>query len=179
MANNDFADFSAPGEKPILDNIFQVSDKFLGQFRLWLEQNPPSIGISNILGFSQFTAQGATPINTSETTSSTTYTDLTTTGPQITGLPDGKYVVFFGATAKNSTAGRSANMGYQVNSDSVSTTEICLVNVTDFVSIVRASLATLSAGGNNTLAAKYSVANGADTGTFHYRWMIAIRYANK
>lgn len=47
----DFATFKQPGGKPLVNSIFDVSEDFKGQFRLWLEQNPPSTSIANVIGY--------------------------------------------------------------------------------------------------------------------------------
>jgi hypothetical protein len=51
--------------------------------------NPPLLPVTQILGFSQFTAQAA-EVLASQTTTSTTYADLATVGPQLTGLAQRK-----------------------------------------------------------------------------------------
>lgn len=48
-----FPTLTSPGGTPKITSIFDCSAEFLGQLRLWIEQNPPSISVKNILGFNQ------------------------------------------------------------------------------------------------------------------------------
>jgi hypothetical protein len=173
----DFPTLSPPGGTPKITSIFDFSAEALGQLRLWLEQNPPSVPISSVLGFQQFTAQSATKISTNEATNSTTYTDLATTGPEITGLPDGKYVIFFGAYGRCSSNAGGARMSVDVDGVGAHDADAATWNVTDAAPGSTACLKTLSNAGNNTLTAKYRT-DSTMTGTFADRWMIALRYAN-
>lgn len=50
MTDKDFAEFSPPGEKPVLDNIFQVSDKFLGSLVLYLSASTLRLPLSQVAG---------------------------------------------------------------------------------------------------------------------------------
>lgn len=176
MANSDFAEFGAPGNRPILDDIFQVSDKFLGGLRLWLEMNPPATPIASILGFAQTTAKPATTISTSETTTSTTYADLATTGPTLSGLPDGKYLFLFSGFVTNSLAGNGSLMALSVNGATPADDDSAAMNGTSGTTVTGFLIATLANAGNSTVTAKYRVGGG--TGTFQRRKLVAFRYAN-
>lgn len=164
---------------PALTNILKdCSAEFLGQLRTWLEQNPPAIPVTQILGFSQFTAQADRVSNTaSESTVSTTYTDLATVGPRLTGLPDGKYLVVFGAGAQTSVAGIGAVMSISVNGATPVDADGATVQSASIAGGTSAVLKTLSSGGNNTLSVQYRI-DGAATGGWLLRWLIALRYAN-
>ena len=163
--------------RPLIDNIFGVSAEFLGELKTWLEQNPPAIPVTQIVGFSQFTIQSATSVNTSETTTSGTYTDLATVGPQLTGIPDGTYVFFFGCTLETSSTTFSAYCGLELNSSSPTSELQIISNSAVFVPGVRVSVGSLSNGGNNTVTAKYRTDGGA-TGTFSNRYLHALRVSN-
>ena len=165
---------------PIVKDIFSVSADFLGQFRTWLEQNPPAIPVSQIVGFNQFTAQAATMIQpaTNESTASTTNVDLTTVGPTLTGLSDGQYLILFGCLFKSSSTTFGANMTVQVNSTAATVDNDDLSTLTTtFLPGMYVITKTLANGGNNTLTAKYRAGGGA-TATFRRRWMVALRFAN-
>ena len=180
MAEDKFVTAHAPSDTaiPLVKNIFGVSSDFLGELKTWLEQNPPAIPITSVLGFNQFLASGATRINTSQTRTSATYGDLATVGPTITGLSDGKYVVLYGA-ALSMNAGGPAFMGLAVNGTNPSDDNEALQGAaTNFgVSAMTAVLKTLNNGGNNTLKAVYR-SDGVNTATFNRRWLIALRYSN-
>lgn len=162
---------------PVVRSIFDFSTEALGQLRTWLEQNPPSIPVTQILGFSQFTAQSAPTIETNEATASTSYVDLATVGPQLTGLPDGKYVILFGCLSSTSVPGFGAGMSVQVNSTTPTTPETLVSLVSSLTPGAFGLAKTLNGGGNNTLTAKYATGGGA-TATYQRRWMLALRYSN-
>lgn len=176
--NNDFATLTPPGQVPKIDSIFDVSAKFLAEFRLWLEQNPPAIGIKNILGFSQFTAQAASPVATQETTSSTAYVDLATVGPTLTNLPDGQYIIVFGCAAANNTAGIGSRMSVQVNGTAAVDADNCLMSGAENSGLARVVVKTLNNSGNNTVTAKYRCGNAAATAFFQVRWLVALKFTN-
>jgi hypothetical protein len=144
---------------------------FKTEFKSWIPEWVTQVGIdvpiSQITGFSGFTAQAATRISVSEGTGSATYVDLATVGPTLTGLFGAAAVttsgVCFMAIAENGAAA----------SDSQSAQ---FATTTGGVSGAAAYLTTLSNGGNNSLEAKYRTTAG--TGTFNHRWLIALKYAN-
>ena len=169
-----FPELTPPGGKPVVNSIFDFSDSALGQLRLWLEQNPPAVPITSVLGFSQFTAQ-ANVVETEQSTTSTSFTDLTTTGPSLANLPAGSYVVMWGAIMVSSTTD-GCLMGIQVGGTGASTSEVARVDGTNRVSATRFALKTLTAA-STTITAKYRVAS-AGTATFGQRFLVALRYAN-
>lgn len=158
------------------------------EFKKWLEDyfaiNGQDIPVSQISGFTQFTAQVAAASATTQTRTVTSWGDLATVGPQLTGIPDGSYIIAFGCQAWNDTTGGSAEMCYQANSVTVDNTQKCLTFFDQRfgTSIMRMSAVTLSNSGNNTITAKYqcSGVGGAPVGTANFgnRWMIALRYSN-
>ena len=178
MAEDKFVSAHAPSDTaiPLVKNIFGVSADFLGELKTWLEQNPPTIPISQIVGFEQFTAKGD-QITTEESTASNTFTDLTTVGPSLTGLADGSYIVLFGASLQ-AVGGNIFQMGISINSDAVDGNHICETATTTNLSLAHGQLLTLSGGGNNSIVAKYRMNTGASAGHARYRWLIALRYSN-
>lgn len=142
----------------------------------WVKE-APVFPISQVFGFSQFTANAATTIQTNESTTSVfpTYVDLATVGPTLTGLADGKYVIFWGAGTFTSVAGNDTLCGPSVNGGAV------LGNArnggTNSVSVTGVVVTDLSNGGSNSITIKYCVAAAA-TGSFFGRWLIALRYGN-
>lgn len=135
------------------------------------------IPISQISGFSGFTAQAATPVITSEGTTSTTFTNLATTGPELTGLADGQYVFIFGCSSVNSGAA-TAQMSLSYNGAAPSGSDSADNSVNVFSGTARAVTKTLSNGGNNTVTCKYMSSSGASTATFYNRWLVGIKFAN-
>lgn len=137
-----------------------------------LAQNPGSIfagtgpnAVAERVPASQF-------IGTSETTSSTAYTDMTTAGPSVTCTTGAKAIVNVGArVGGNTTSNNSTKMSWQVSgATSVSANDAWAAGSVGVgsgaVYISRWYLATLNPG-SNTFTAKYAVSGG--TGTFMYR----------
>lgn len=157
------------------DPLFNVSDT---RFPSWMVDTVARYGlpvpIGNIVGFSQFTAQIAATIPTDESTLSTSYTDLGTVGPTLTGLPDGSYLVAFGALVTGVSG--TAYMGVKVNAAEATDAAAMKTNVAN-VPGTRIVAVTLDAGGNNTLTARYRT-TVAGSGSWSDRWMLALKYAN-
>lgn len=145
-------------------------------FETWMIDRVASSGfdlpISQVIGFSQFTPQTAVRVNTSESTTSVTYVDLATVGPQLTGLPPGKYAVFFGAQA----GGNSAIMTVQDNAVAATDDDSILISLAAG-SVSGAGYRDVNlTGDSNSLKCVYRATAG--TANFARRWLVAIRYAN-
>jgi hypothetical protein len=120
-------------------------------------------------------------IFTSETTTSTTYTNLATVGPTITmpNLIAGQLVlVIFSAIASVTTGGiaHSANMGYAVSG--VETLAAGLPNIisthnSDSHTMEQTTLYIVGTSGSHTFQAKYNTTSG-DTATFLNRRITAV-----
>ena len=109
-------------------------------------------------------------VPTSQSLTSTSYTDLTTTGPTLIAPRAGVYLIEHGAMITNSAAGQESYMTIYLGTGSASDNE--RVNFTTSTagksaSVSRAQLVALLAGAN--LSSKYRVGGG--TGTFEFRWM--------
>lgn len=145
-------------------------------FETWMIDKVASSGfdvpIGQIIGFNQFRVQTAARVLTNENTASATYTNLATVGPQLTGLPAGKYAVFFGALI----AGNSALM--TVKDNTVAATD------DDAIQISLAAGAVSSMGyrdvtltdQTNTLLTVYRSTAGSSQ--FSRRWLAALKYSN-
>lgn len=176
----DFPDLTPAGTLPKITSIFDFSDKALNELRLWLEMHPPAIGIGQVLGFNQFTAQAAPYIPTAQSRTSSTPGDLGTVGPEITNLPDGQYLVVFGCALEVASegAGKSAVMTFAINGTADSANDHILNANINFVSAAAIRAKTVENGGNNTITAKYFSQDNATAATFADRWLIALKYAN-
>jgi hypothetical protein len=131
--------------------------------------------IGEIAGFLDvFTPQAATRIPTAQTTTSTSFTDLGTVGPQLSDIPDGQYLIGFGAAMKNDT--NRSLMGVKLNTTEAADTDCVWSEVTASVSTATFLLKTLTNTGSNTITARYRVTGG--TGTFENRWLVALRVGN-
>jgi hypothetical protein len=167
---------------PHIQNLFGVSSEFLGQLRTWLEQNPPTLSVNSLLGYTNTVPQFANVALEAHTTSST-YADPSVSGgagPTIDNLPDGKYVIQFGGSGGGDFAHNvTYHMGISVNG-STPTDDLSAEFASDRgnTSGMMVNLATLSAGGNNTIKAVYRSSDGTDRGNIRYRWIMAIRQSN-
>lgn len=163
-----------------INSIYDFSDQALGELKLWLEGVGLSTPISLVRGFQQFTAQTTARIGigAAETTSSATYTDLATVGPQLTNIPDGQYLILFGALARTSVNTFAARMSVKVNSTEALDADAVAWVVTDNVTATGFTVKTLSGGGDNTITARYRVDDAAATGIYSDRTMAAFRFAN-
>lgn len=140
---------------------------------------------SSIVGLPNLTP-GFSIVTTDQTTSNTSYTDLGTVGPQITGLGDGIYLVLFGcqmtvtaniwggamSIASDDTAASDAN-GFAIVMTTAEGAEVEAYNLPG----MRAHLMTLTHGNNNTLTAKYRYVSGTNP-SYSNRWLAAIRVGN-
>jgi hypothetical protein len=174
----DFATVTQTGTEPKIHSIFDFTAESLEQLAFWLEQRGIHIPISQILGFSQFVLKYAT-VDAGEATTSTTFTDLATVGPSLTGLSNGTYAVLFGCWGQSTDATQPARMSISVNGVAAAAGDgIQIPSSAAQMSSMRLIQETLSSGGNNSIAAKYCVAGGVNTATFAHRWIAALRVAN-
>ncbi|HEX7071475.1 MAG TPA: hypothetical protein VF190_11745 [Rhodothermales bacterium] len=179
---NQFTIAHAPGDTavPVVKNIFGVSADFLGELKTWLEQNPPAIPITSVLGFSQFVGNFGV-VSTAQTTASTSYTNLSTVGPTISGLSDGKYLVLWASRMQATVSTGTAEMAISVNGAAApggtnALSAQATVSTSTVATPVMFDQVTLNAGGNNSITAKYKT--GAGTIQFSQRVMFALRYSN-
>lgn len=118
-------------------------------------------------------------VNTQESTASTTYTDLTTTGPQVTVTPTtGIVTAFWGGYIFNSTAnffnGMSIELtGYQVANDQWGMF-LESANINRQIQCMRGyQWSGATAGVPIQLIAKYRGENAAGSAGFHRRFLLA------
>lgn len=159
---------------------------FPDAFKSWIVQyialNGEQIPRSQIVGGGNLPNKTA-EVDTFQSTTSATYTNLSTTGPEITGLSDGTYLVQHGCTMdcvsetwsgyqslsyNGSTAvdGDAVIQGFTVTGGAATEKLI----VTGSRSIIKS----LANDNNNTITAKYKSGAG-HTVNFYYRWVIAIK----
>lgn len=168
-------------ERKFLQRFLSYPEDLPPRFKSWILDhvavNIPQIPISQIVGFTQFTPNVATTILTSESTTSTSYANLATTGPELLGLADGVYLILFGCQTAAIASGEGASVSISVNGDTASDDDSCVAeDQPGSATIMRAVAKELRAGGSNTIRVQYRV--NAGTGTFLRRWLIAIRMGN-
>lgn len=146
-----------------------IPQDFMAYVLDWIQTQRLTIPIGQVFGFSQFTVNSA-EVGTQESTTSTTYTDLTTAGPTLDGLSAGKYVILVGAVAMDAS-GQGAFIAPSTGGDEAGGETQSSV----FTSIMGVSTHALTSAGS--ISAKYR-SNGGGTCTFLNRWILALKYAN-
>lgn len=119
-------------------------------------------------------------VSTAETTTSTSFTDLTTAGPAVTVTTGTAALVILSCNIQNDTAGGIAFMSYAVSGATTAA-------ASTFISLgfesnaagdqLYASWSHLKTGliaGSNTFTAKYKVTGG--TGSFRHRFITVIPF---
>lgn len=113
----------------------------------------------------------ATLGSTTQTTSSTTYTDLVTKGPGVTTVTGEKALVFFGGAVRHGTAGGQASISVEVNgaSDIPADDQWCLYYeragaINSFTEWMRSYLFEGLTPGENTFVLKYKTSSGGVAG---------------
>lgn len=167
--------FQAAAENPLM-----LPADFMSYVLDYVQTSRLIVPIGQVFGFSQFTANIATPVSTLESTTSTTFGALTTAGPSLSGVGDGKYLILFGCEADIATSGQQALMGISVNGSTPASAngDACAGASTTAVSGVSIATAkTLSNAGSNTITAQYA-SSGGSSASFRNRWLIALKFAN-
>lgn len=156
-------------------------ETFPDAFKAWLIDfiavNGSLIPASQIHGWSQFNAIQS-QVLASESTSSATYTNLSTTGPSITGLADGTYLLLFGAQY-DSPAGNAGYMSPSINGATPDDNDAAVEDPrsANRFNIARAVVKTISNNNNNSITMKYKVP-AAGSNSWAYRWLVVFRISN-
>lgn len=166
-------------ERSLLAKMFSDPLSIPPEWKAWLvsylEANPPVLPISQIHGFTDFTAQRAL-VDAQQNTASATYTNLGTVGPQLSTLPKGKYLIIVSAMMKSSVAGSSAWYSPSVNGAAASDSDAANNSGANTVTAIGISVKDLDQD-TNDITMKYRVDGGA-TGTYVHRNLVALKYAN-
>jgi hypothetical protein len=154
-------------------------EEFKGWIPEWITTAGIDVPIGQVIGFSQYVARAASPVVPTEGTTSAAYTNLATTGPELTDLPDGQYLILFGAGINSTGTPTNGFMGVKVNSTEADDDDAChgFIPNTTAAPGARAITKTLDGGGSNTLLARYR-SDGSNTVQFRRRWLVAVKYAN-
>lgn len=174
----------APDVEELSERDLELMERLFSNPRLWpdtakvwiadyVAQNL-MVPISQVQGFTQFTASYATVLTTEEVTS-TTYTDPTTPGPTITGLADGQYLLIFGFQLGPASNLTSAHMSPSVNGATPSDDDSAQTRAVEG-GTARAVVKTVEGTGSNTVKMQYRRVGGTD-GDFERRWLVALRIA--
>ena len=121
-------------------------------------------------------------VGTSQTTSSSTFTDLTTTGPAVTVTTGTLALVIVQCVLSSDTAGAISDMGFAVSGASTvaaSSTYALRYESSVANDILQASAVFLVTGltaGSNTFTAKYRAFSGAGTSTYAERFLTVLPF---
>lgn len=158
-----------------LTNSLRIPKDTLGYLVEYLALNQPSIPVGQLSGFNQFTVQPSDRLVGDTDITSTTFADpaVGVAGPEITGLPPGKYLIVFGARL---VAAAAANLfvGVKVNTTEPIDDDSIVTSTTSSHPGITAIVKTLSLD-SNTLRMRFRTTSG--TANAKYRWMIAIKSA--
>lgn len=159
-----------------INTIYDVHPSFLGDLGEYFTQNPFPIPISQVDGYTAQTPYSAPSIMTEENTSSVAFVDLNTPGPLLSALPDGLYMLTWGATAKVSSTLTRARMCISVNGavPDVSMQAYTQSTTSSGISF-QTSLRIQGQTGGNSIRCQYSIAASPATGTFGGRFLNATR----
>lgn len=122
---------------------------------------------------------GTATVATSQTTTSTSFTDLATGGPAVTLTTGTKALVSIGVQMGTGTTGASIAMGFGItgsttvaaSNDYATAIDTCTANFINPGALT--VIVTGLTAGSNTFTAKYKT-QSATTGTFRYRWITVI-----
>lgn len=123
-------------------------------------------------------AVGVANVNTTETTASTSFTNLATSGPAVTLTTGTTVIVILGAGLFNSTGGQNSQMGVAVSGASTvaaASNEALVYESSAANDLAQVSYAFQLSGltaGSNTFTAQYQVGGG--TGSFLRRRIIVL-----
>ncbi len=156
--------------EPVRDEVAQLLSHplhFPDEFKRWMGDyitvNVPLIPFSHIFGSKVNIARSGNYVAASETPSVPgTYGDMTTVGPQITGLADGKYLFAYGFKSRGQGS-LSFNGSTPEDDDSLEATE-------SVPTTGRLIMKTLQNNDNNTVKVQYKGVRA-----FQDRWLMAIR----
>ncbi len=119
-------------------------------------------------------------VTTSETTTSTSYTDLATAGPAVTVTTGTSALIIVSAQLRNETTNAFSRMSFAVSgatTDAANSNRSLATQVDagdNWLSASYAILLTALTAGSNTFTAKYVVSAG--TGTFQHRRILVIPF---
>lgn len=152
---------------------------FMSYLLDWIQTQRLQVPIGQVFGFTGFTFRAGVAVATPESTTSTSYGDLATPGPFLSGLSDGSYAVFFGADVQ-APSGSAAYASISPNGATPSDDDAIKFGFPGTASpdaaLFGLSLCTMREGDGNSLKLQYKSAGGL--ATFSRRRLIAVKYAN-
>lgn len=150
----------------------------------WVAGHLMATPITQLLGHSSTTFRIAASVSTEHSTTSATFVDLTSVGPTLSQLANGRWLAFWGCLVRDSGGVEvDAAMGISLNAGAASDTHAAhgriAANGRSGVGYARHfgvfGAPALTSAHNNELKAKYRRASGSGTPNFSNRWLVAIR----
>jgi hypothetical protein len=122
---------------------------------------------------------GSANVTTSESTTSTTLTDLATVGPQVTVTCGSQCLVLMNATVANGTSGVASSIGFDISGATTSPASQIYISLLTASGGQQATMGGVRmaigmTAGSNTFTMKYVV--GAGTGTFQRRFLTVLPF---
>lgn len=177
--------FLSPPERAELQRLMKDPTEYPREMGSWIQElisvNGVEIPISQIRGFTRFTAKHEATAATGSIAQAD-YGDLNTgAGPVIDGLAEGTFLAIFGAFLnEGSPINREGCMRLAINGESLGTSDTDAARGFNGSNLARAVVLDVRGGGNNNIVrAKYrSASAGAPSINFQNRWMVLLRIGN-
>ena len=142
----------------------------------WLAANM-DISTYQLRGLASTFFKAAPVIAAQERCSSGSMVNLTTIGPTLSGLSNGRYLAFWGANFRTTGGDSVGGMGLSANGGGASDSHIAkgrTIDDSDTIPIIYSRSYSLMGIDQNTLQAKYMRVAGANP-QFWNRWLVAVK----
>ncbi len=161
----------------VLSKPLQFPENFKGWLSDYIATNIPKLPISHIYGFKLEGVRIAPTITTFESTSSATFGNLATVGPQLTGVADGLYLVFYGAKTFTTdfALGTFSRMGIEVNGAAITSDNRIEQPQRGGIGESMSFMVRASNDHNNTFIAKYASDTAGEQVSFEKRWLVLFK----
>lgn len=178
--------FLSSEERAQVQRFLNFPEEFPKVFKSWLLDfiavNGLAIPISQISGFSQFTARSSEVFAT-ESVTGASYGNIASVGPTLSGLSDGQWIFWYGLYSDSDAdvqvaASLSFNGVTATDADGIRGGVDGLVGDQTRISIMRGVFKILTNGGSNEVQMKYKKIAGASNPTVGTRWLIGLKTGN-
>ena len=161
----------------MLRRLLSDPSEYPAELRTWIYEylgvNPPQFIPSQVAGLIQIQFSPVASVTASQTTASTAYGDLATTGPGLSSMRKGRYFLVYGFFGVSSNSANAAMMAPSANGATPSDREAAQTRNTLPHTVMRATIVSLELP-SNQVQMKYRASAGS-TSTFNDRFLIAAR----
>ena len=164
----------------------QGENELMSWIKDWVSAHLAITQGSQIIGVPLMLFAEATPVVTEESTVSATFVDLSTRGPELTGMADGNWIIIWGCLIRESGAlDTVAQMAVQPSWAGLSDSQVASAQV--FASTKSSAVFSRAFGaqgpavvdstgrGNSSIRGMYRRQAGTGTPNFSNRWLVAVR----